>query len=73
MTFDKSYRSGLHVGDKVHMVDCSEAEDYGHIEFIVVSEPWLLGHGVEVVKIHSGEKSIRGGFSTKCLRKVNDG
>jgi hypothetical protein len=70
MTFDNSYRSGLHVGDKVHMVDCSEAEDYGQIEFIVLSEPWLLGHGVEVVKIYSGEKLIRGGFSTKCLRKV---
>jgi hypothetical protein len=56
--------------DKVKIVRCAEAEMYGHIVFTVVSDPWFLGHGEEVVRITSSEKDIRGGFATRCLMKV---
>ncbi len=57
-------------GDRVRIVDCAEAQLYGHIVFDVISDSWKLGHGTEVVRITSKEKDIRGGFSIKCLKKV---
>lgn len=57
-------------GDKVKIVNCAEADFYGHIIFDVISEPWALGHGAMVVKITSDEKHFSGGFSVKCLSKI---
>jgi len=55
-------------GDKVQIVGCAEAEKYGNIIFDVVSDPWRLGHGAEVVRITSKEKDFRGGFAVRCLK-----
>lgn len=55
-------------GDKVEMVNCIEAADYAGQVWTVRSEPWELGHGEEVVLL----EGKRGGFMTKCLRKVAD-
>ena len=55
-------------GDKVMMVDCREARDEPGRIWTVASEPWELGHGQWVVKL----EGKRGGFSMKCLRKVEE-
>jgi len=49
--------------DRVKIVDCAEANLYGHIIFDVVSNPWQLGHGAWVTRITSDEKDITGGFA----------
>lgn len=56
----------LKIGDKVCMVNCTEAEEYKDKIFEVQSEPWKLGHGREVVLI----SGICGGFAVDCLKKV---
>ena len=60
--------SKLKAGDKVVMVNCSEAEKYGNRVWTTRSEPWVLGCGEEVILLEG--KS--GGFSTNCLRKVTE-
>ena len=57
----------LEPGDKVRMVNCSEAELKSNKDkvWIVRSEPWDVC-GVEVVLL----KGKAGGFATKCLEKV---
>lgn len=55
----------LHVGDKVIMHTCYEAEKYRNKVWAVVSEPWDLC-GSEVVMLDG----YRGGFATEFLKKV---
>ena len=49
----QSKREHFKIGDFVKMVDCAEAniKKYKDTVWIVCSEPWSLGHGVEVVKL----------------------
>jgi len=61
----------LEIGDKVKLYDCAEADTYFDIVFDVVSNPWKLGHGREVVKITSPEKTFRGGFAIDKLLKIS--
>lgn len=58
----------FNLGDKVVMVNCAEAEKYKDKVWTIGSNPWVLGCGEEVILLQG--KS--GGFSTKCLRKVED-
>jgi hypothetical protein len=60
------YKSGLKKGDKVIMVNCSEAEKYKDKVWVVRSDPWDLC-GSEVVLLEG--KS--GGFATEMLREVD--
>jgi hypothetical protein len=58
-------------GDKVKLFNCAEAELYPNIIFDVISDPWELGHGREVIRITSKEKDFRGGFAVDKLKKIN--
>lgn len=62
----KPQPSGLHIGDKVIMHTCAEAEKYKGRVFYVASEPWDLC-GSEVVFLDG----YKGGFAIEYLRKVN--
>ncbi len=69
--------SKIKKGDKVMIVNCAEADIYGHIVFEAISDSWFLRSspmfmGVEVIRITSDEKDIPGGFSVDCLVKVDD-
>ena len=57
-------------GDKVKLFDCIEANDYGDIVFSVISDPWKLWNGREVIRITSKEKDFRGGFAIDKLRLI---
>jgi len=54
------------IGDHVKMVNCCEAEEYSDKIWIVKSEPWKLGCGVEVVILEGWS----GGFGCDFLQKV---
>lgn len=55
--------------DQVIMINCAEAEKYKDKVWTVISEPWILSDGeTEVIKLHG----YCGGFSTKCLKKVEE-
>jgi hypothetical protein len=68
--YNEYMMKSIHKNDKVKIIKCAESENWGHIIFTVISEPWLLGSGTEVVRITSEEKDIVGGFATKFLKKV---
>lgn len=63
----KFISSGLKPGDQVVMVNCFEAKSEENKDkiWLVTTEPWDVC-GSEVVKL----EGKRGGFATKCLRKV---
>lgn len=54
-------------GTEVMMVNCFEAEKYEGRIWKTRSEPWVLGHGQEVVLL----EGMSGGFATNCLREVD--
>jgi len=63
----KSKSSGFKTGDRVMIINCYEAsmEENKNKIWLVTTEPWDVC-GSEVVKL----EGKRGGFATKCLRKV---
>ncbi len=58
----------MKIGTHVKMVNCYEAGKYRDKVWITRSEPWLLGHGAEVVLL----EGKAGGFSTEFLMEVSD-
>lgn len=58
----------MKVGTKVVMIDCQEANEHKDKVWKTRSEPWLLGHGEEVVLL----EGKAGGFAVQCLRPVEE-
>lgn len=62
----------MKVGDKVNAIDCAEAGMPDVTGMEVISEPWMLGHGEEVVRVRrpSGKVDTR---ATAQLVESNHG
>lgn len=60
----------MKIGDKVNAIDCAEAGMPDVCNMEVLSEPWTLGHGEEVVRVRrpSGKIDTR---ATAQLVPVN--
>ncbi len=56
----------MKIGTRVKMVDCYEAAKEPDRIWITRSNPWLLGHGEEVVLL----EGKAGGFATRFLEEA---